>query len=97
MHLAGVIVLASAQIYLLLLVCRMVIDLVISFARGWRPRGIAAGAAEIVFVMTDPPIKLVRRFMPPLRLGAIALDLGFIVVVFAVAFVAYLGAIMASG
>jgi len=54
------------------------------FARNWRPRGFVLAIAEVVFAITDPPLKFVRRFVPPLRLGAVNLDLSFIVVYFAV-------------
>jgi YggT family protein len=94
--LAGTIIWAIAQVYLLVLLCRMVLDLVMAFARGWRPRGALAMAAEIVFTATDPPIKLVRRIIPPVRIGAVALDLGFIVVVLACSMVAYLGMVVAA-
>ena len=29
--------------------------------------------------MTDPPLKLLRRFLPPLRIGGVSLDLAFLV------------------
>ena len=35
---------------------------------------------EIIYSITDPPIVFIRRFVPPLRLGAIALDTSFIIV-----------------
>jgi YggT family protein len=89
MALAASIVWAVAQLYLLVLLARMVVQLVMAYSRGWRPRGAAAVAAEVVFTVTDPPIKLVRRLIPPVRLGAVSLDLAFIVVFLAVSAVAY--------
>ena len=94
MVLAGTIVWATAQLYLLILLGRVALDLTMALARGWRPRGALAALAEIVFVITDPPIKLVRRVIPPVRLGAMALDLGFIVVMLAVSAIATAGALM---
>jgi len=93
-RLAGTIIWAVAQLYLLVLLARVALDVVMVLSRGWRPRGGLAVTAELVYVVTDPPIKLVRRVIPPLRLGALALDLGFIVVMVAVSAVAYLGVIM---
>jgi YggT family protein len=49
------------------------------FAREWRPRGIALVAAHAVYSVTDPPLKVLRRLIPPLRLGGVSLDLGFLV------------------
>jgi YggT family protein len=34
-------------------------------------------AAELVYTVTDPPIKLLRRFIPPLRIGPVAIDFAF--------------------
>jgi YggT family protein len=59
---------------------RFVVDWVQVFARSWQPRGILLVALELVYSVTDPPIKAVRRVIPPLRIGSIALDLGFLIV-----------------
>lgn len=67
-------------IFWLFLLARLVIDLVRLIARGWRPRGLGLVLAEAVFAVTDPPIKLVRRFVPPLRFGNVSLDLAWTVV-----------------
>jgi YggT family protein len=64
-------------LYLLTLFARLILDYIPIFNHGWRPRGAGLIAAEIVYTITDPPIKLFRRFIPPLRLGPVALDLGF--------------------
>ncbi|WP_349828449.1 YggT family protein [Brevibacterium litoralis] len=72
------------RLYVWVLLARVVIDLIQVFARDWRPKGFVLVLSEIVYTLTDPPVKLVRRFIPPLRLGGIALDLGFILVFLAV-------------
>jgi YggT family protein len=59
---------------------RFVVDWVQVFARSWQPRGVLLVVLELVYSVTDPPIKAVRRVIPPLRLGGIALDLGFLLV-----------------
>jgi YggT family protein len=64
-------------LYLLCLVVRMVLDWVQYFARGWRPTGVVLVLAEAVYTVTDPPLRALRRIIPPLRLGNIGLDLGF--------------------
>jgi YggT family protein len=66
----------AAFIFLVLLIGRFVLELVQNFARDWHPRGVALVIAETVYSATDPPLKLLRRLIPPIRLGGIALDLG---------------------
>jgi YggT family protein len=66
-------------IYLVILVGRMIIGWIQVFAREWRPRGIVLVLAEAIFTVTDPPLKFLRRFIPPLRLGMVAMDLSFMV------------------
>jgi YggT family protein len=66
-------------IFLVILVGRMIIGWIQVFARDWRPRGIVLVLAEAIFTVTDPPLKLLRRFIPPLRLGMVAMDLSFMV------------------
>ena len=61
------------------LIVRLVYDWVQMFAREWRPRGVALVAAHAVYSVTDPPQKVLRRLIPPLRLGGVSLDLGFLV------------------
>ncbi|GAA2035938.1 YggT family protein [Yaniella flava] len=73
-----------ATIYFFILLVRILYSLVNAFARDWRPRGINLIIAEIVMTLTDPPLRFFRRFIPPLRLGSVSLDLSFIVVFFIV-------------
>jgi YggT family protein len=72
------------ELFFIALVARLVFDWVQSFARSWRPRGAALVAASAVYTVTDPPMKLSRRWFRPLRLGAMSLDLAFIVLVIVV-------------
>lgn len=64
-------------LYVFVLLARLILDWIPFFNREWRPRGAGLVAAEIVYTVTDPPIKLFRRVIPPLRVGAIAIDFGF--------------------
>jgi len=66
-------------IYLVILIGRMIFGWVQVFAREWRPSGILLVLAEAIFTVTDPPLKFLRRFIPPLRLGMVAMDLSFLV------------------
>jgi YggT family protein len=65
-------------VYLLLLIARMIIDLLQSVSRSFRPAGPWVVLCEVVYTATDPPLRLLRRFIPPLRVGAVAFDLGFL-------------------
>jgi YggT family protein len=62
-----------------LLLLRLVMDYVMMFARNFRPTGILAAGLELAYSITDPPLRALRRVIPPLRLGQFSLDLSFIV------------------
>ncbi|MFK5633812.1 MULTISPECIES: YggT family protein [unclassified Ornithinimicrobium] len=66
-------------LYLVVLIGRLVFDWVQVFARDWRPQGPVLVLANGVYTLTDPPLKALRRVIPPLRIGSIALDLAFII------------------
>jgi len=66
-------------IFFLLLLVRLVFDWVQYFARDWRPRGVALVVAEATYSATDPPLRALRRVIPPLTLGSVRLDLAFTV------------------
>lgn len=87
-------VLASIAYVLLLLYffvmwARFILDLARSFAREWRPRGFGLVLAELVFAVTDPPIHLVRRLVPPIRIGGAALDFAWSIVMLVVIVLIY--------
>jgi YggT family protein len=67
--------------FLAMLWVRFVVDWVQVFARSWSPGGPVLVLLEVVYSVTDPPIKALRRVIPPLRLGGVALDLSFIIVI----------------
>ena len=67
------------NIFLFALLGRLIFDYVQMFSRTWRPKGIILYFVEAIYTITDPPMKFVGRFVPPLRLGAISLDMSFIV------------------
>jgi YggT family protein len=68
-------------LFFVLLIGRLVLDYIQMFARSWRPTGALLVVAEVVYTITDPPLKALRRLIPPLRLGSITLDLSFLVLV----------------
>ena len=65
-------------LFFLCLIGRLILDWVQALSREWRPRGAVLVLAEGVYTVTDPPLKLLRRILPPLRLGSIQLDLAFL-------------------
>ncbi|GGK68772.1 YggT family protein [Ornithinimicrobium pekingense] len=74
------------SLYLFVLIGRLVFDWVQVFARDWRPKGPILVLANGIYALTDPPLRALRRVIPPLRLGNVALDLGFLVLIIAVSF-----------
>jgi YggT family protein len=71
-------------LFFLLMWARFVLDLAQSFSRGWRPRGAVLVIAEIAYTVTDPPIRAGRKVLPPVRLGSVALDFGWSLIMLAV-------------
>jgi YggT family protein len=66
------------------LICRLVLDWIQVLAKEWRPSGPVLVLAEGIYTVTDPPLKFLRRLIPPLSLGTIRLDLAFLVLMLAV-------------
>jgi YggT family protein len=66
--------------YIAVLLFRMVMSWVFAFAPNYRASGTMAMVLEIAFTLTDPPLRFLRRLIPPLRIGNIGIDLAFIVV-----------------
>jgi YggT family protein len=79
-HAVGYILHWVLWLFLGLLFVRFIVDWVQVFARSWTPHGPVLVALEVVYSITDPPILFVRRFIPPLRLGSVALDTSFLIV-----------------
>jgi len=71
-------------LFLLVLIFRMVMEWVFQLSRSYHPAGFMAIVLEITYSITDPPLRLLRRFIPPLRVGGVAIDLAFIVLFFLV-------------
>ncbi len=64
--------------FIVLLFVRLIVDWIQMFARSWTPRGPVLVILEGVYTVTDPPVKALRKVIPPLRLGGVALDLSFV-------------------
>jgi YggT family protein len=87
-------------IYFFVMWARFVLDLVRTFNRSWRPRGAWLVVVEAVYTLTDPLVRFFRRLVPPIRIGQVALDLGWslamLVVIVAMTVVSWLAAAAAA-
>jgi len=77
----GSIIAQVLQLYLLIMIGRLVFDYVQMFARSWQPKGFVLLLVETIYSLTDPPLNFFRRFIPPLRIGSVSLDMSFLVVI----------------
>ena len=66
-------------VYMIMLITRLVLEWIRSYARDYRPTGLVLVLFEVVYTLTDPPVKGLRRLIPPIRLGAVALDLSLMI------------------
>lgn len=80
MVIVGVVLELVLWFYILFLLARLVADWVQLFARSWLPQGPVLVLLECIYTVTDPPIRLFRRFVPPLRLGGQGIDLSILFV-----------------
>jgi YggT family protein len=76
----------ALQLYFYALIGRLILDLFMSVNPSFRPKGILLPVAEIIFTLTDPPLNFLRRYIKPVRVGAIALDFAWTALVLAVVF-----------
>lgn len=81
MTIVGQVLATALWLYWLLFIGRLIFDFVQIFARSWRPSGFVLIIAEAIYSATDPPLRLLRRFIPPLRLGGVQFDLAFLIVI----------------
>lgn len=80
-------------LFWLLLIARIVIEFIRTFSRDWQPRGFTVVILEVILTVTDPPVKLLRRVIPPLNIGSVRLDLSVMVLLL----VAFIGMQLAFG
>ena len=80
MSAVGEILATILWLYWLVFIGRLIFDFVQVFARSWRPSGILLFIAEGIYTVTDPPPRLLRRVIPPLRIGGMQFDLAFLIV-----------------
>jgi YggT family protein len=80
-------------VFWLLLIARVVVEFIRSFSRDWHPKGATVVILELIMTVTDPPVKLLRRIIPQLTIGAVRLDLSIMVLLL----VAFIGMQLAFG
>ena len=86
MGIVKIVLFYALSIYLVILLGRLIFSWIQTFSRSWSPTGPLLIIAEVVFTATDPPLRFLRRFIPTIRLGTVALDLSFMVLFFVVIF-----------
>ena len=87
--LASVVYLA-AYVFSILLLVRIGLEMIQSYARSFKPRGFVLVVCELIYTVTDPPVKALRSVIPPLRLGDVALDVSVLVIFFACSIISML-------
>ncbi|MEY4740485.1 MAG: hypothetical protein RL402_10 [Actinomycetota bacterium] len=86
MGILGTILYWALQLFVYAMFARFIFDFIVSVNRGWRPPAILMPVVDFAFTITDPPLKFVRRFVRPVRLGVVALDLAWTIVLIAALF-----------
>ena len=79
LHYLQIVLTYVLELYLVVLIGTMIVSWIRAFARDWHPRGVVLVVCETILTLTDPPLKFLRRHIPPLQLGRMRLDLSFMV------------------
>jgi YggT family protein len=75
----GGVVIWVLQLYVLVLLAYVVLTWVMMYARDWQPTGVVLLLVEGIFAAVEPPLRLLRRFIPPLRIGGVSIDIAIFV------------------
>ena len=78
----GTVIVLVLNLFIISLLGRVLLDFVRGFSPSWRPRGFVLAIAEVVYAVTDPIMRFARRFIPPLRIGSVPLDISFLLIFF---------------
>lgn len=78
MFIIGTIIYWILWVFLMILFGRMILSWVPVLVRDWQPRGPILVVAEAIYTVTDPPLRVLRKILPPVRLGNMMLDLAFL-------------------
>ncbi|KFI69190.1 YggT family protein [Bifidobacterium magnum] len=71
------------EAYIAVLFVRMILDWVQVLARHWYPHGFVATLIRIVYALTEPPLRWLRRYIKPIPMGRVYFDTSFLVLYFA--------------
>jgi len=82
--LLATVVYVALLLFFILMWARFIFDILTNFVRGFKPRGLLLVVAEAAYTVTDPPLRAVRKVLPPIRFGGTALDFGWSLVMLAV-------------
>jgi YggT family protein len=77
-------------LYVLLLLGRMLIGWIMALSPDWKPRGVSLVIIEACYSATDPPVRALRRVLPPVHFGHARFDLALPVLVLLCYVVLYL-------
>ena len=94
MQLVGWIINLLLNIYFMVLIARMILSWVPVLVPGWEPRGPFLVVAEVIYSLTDPPLRFLRRLLPPVQVGTIAFDLGFLVLMIGISLLIMLNGVI---
>ena len=82
MTLIGALLYIVLNILILILIARLITEMIQAFSRSFSPPRWFMMVSEPIFVLTDPPVRMLRRWIPPLRMGGVSLDLSVLVLFF---------------
>lgn len=96
MYFIAVLIFQLCRLYTFVLIARVILDFVQIFKPDWRPQGFILLLARAVYIVTDPPLRFLAKYIPPLRIGGVALDVGFLVLYFAVQLIQFAASFLAA-
>ncbi len=79
MAIAGWILSSLLGLYEWILIARAILTWVLILNPRWSPHGAGLVLSEAVYTVTDPPLKVLGKFIKPLRVGSVNLDMAFFV------------------
>lgn len=75
-----IVALVALVVFFVVMWARLVLDWMRVLRPEWRPHGAALVAAEATYAITDPPIRAVRRIIPPIRVGGARVEFSWSIV-----------------
>lgn len=90
----GVILYYALLVFVFAMWGRLILDFIRAFRPGWRPNSFLLVISGVIYSLTDPPLKVVRRWVKPMSFGAVALDFGWTIVMLAAIVAMYIAEYM---